>query len=404
MMELKLYDNCQLSAQDKTDIDSLIDLRISEHKQNSQIINFWTMEAVSLSRAVTAKSSELEQQGWLESKWKNFTGENQKLSARNSNDLAKAQYLSQQTLVKLADQNLITLEMAIALGDKLNYLANDVAKVKNEILILYRFFSDFQSQVQKQNAEFKRNDDLLFWINIIEDDQVLGEKTYSQLSIPERIICLASNFFIISKQTWNYRDLAFLKSVMKKIEIPVEAKIKPLDLIEICNSNPEICKKLLSADDALIPLEELKQAPIHSGLVKLEKLYNSEKYIANSIIEMQEGLLLEKVNLNLVKNYIKDTTGRDLEEPKTAYEIIMDILGDKLIIKTITWVNSQKKLELHSKKHAAKLVKVNDNRPVKKVSAKKAVAYTSELARWHKAPEIDEYGDIISRPYNWNNR
>jgi len=335
-MELLLRDNYPLEASEKSEIDRHIDALIAKHKGDAEKVNLWTMEAVSLATAVEARSDELENQGFLSRMWNSFTGRNQELSARNQGDLARAQYLSQRVLSKLAEQNAITFEVAVAVGEKLNLLAKDCAGTKEGLAKLYavlgRFFGQVRERFEALEHEFRRNDDLLFWKETILEHKVYQNRLYRELDAPEKLVCLVNEFLVATRGHWSSRDLAFLKSTMRTVDLAPEAEVVPLDLYRHYQAEPALLDRLLQGTG----IEELPavagfDTPLMLGFAKLEHLRGESRYLIDTLDECGLDKPREAIELSLLKNYLKQHTGRSLEAALPAYDIAMELIGDLLM-------------------------------------------------------------------------
>lgn len=335
-MELVLRDNYPIEECEKSEIDTHIDTMIARHKGDEAKVNLWTMEAVSIATAVEARSDELENQGLLSRMWNSFTGSNQKLSARNQGDLARAQYLSQNVLSKLAEQNAITFEVAVAVSEKMNLLAKDYAATKEGLANLYavlgRFFGQVREKIEALEHEFRRNDDLLFWKETILEHKVYQNRLYSELAPPEKLVCLVNEFLSATKGHWSSRDLAFLKSTMRTVGLAPEEEVLPLELHRYYQAEPALLDRLLLGTG----IEDLSavassNTPLMLGFAKLEHLRGESRYLIDTLDEITLDIPREEIELSLLKNYLKQHTGRSLEAALPAYDAVLELIGDLLM-------------------------------------------------------------------------
>lgn len=110
----------QLSENVRNEIDSEIDKIIERHKNNRYEINKLVFESVAALTSSENYSNELASQGILKRFWGGITGKNKALQAEINRNQAVAQYASQQSLQKLAEQNLMSFELITAVNNKLN--------------------------------------------------------------------------------------------------------------------------------------------------------------------------------------------------------------------------------------------------------------------------------------------
>ena len=143
--ELKCVDDSILNADDRSDIDKQIESIIARHKGNRYQVNRLVFESVA---ALTASENLVQKkasQGFLKRFWNNLTGKNNRLQADIDRNLARAQYASQQTLQKLAEQNLMSFELITAVNNKLNA---SMLAVEQEINNVYGTMRDICDTMQ----------------------------------------------------------------------------------------------------------------------------------------------------------------------------------------------------------------------------------------------------------------
>jgi len=349
-MTLVLKDYVEIFEPEKHALNRDIDKAIEHHKHDSAKIAIWTMQAVSLATAVESRADQIVRQSFWEGLWYAVTGANRRITAVNQYELAKAQYLSQQVLVKLAEQNLLQFELISSIESKLNVLAKDmvatnqrisdeIAAVNQRILGVCKILSSFfeeQQRIKSELEELRRNDDLLFWKEIIRDEKAFQGKTYKELTLPERIVCVANDFFKISKGKWGYRDLLFLKSAMREADIQPDDTIAPFKLFESIEKNPNLLLRLFDKTDFADKLNaEIMETPILMAIAKLGMLKNSECYIVETIKVFNDAVGKEEIRLETACEFVRYFTNRELRIPVSCYDIVMDIIGDLWMFKLL---------------------------------------------------------------------
>ena len=137
-----------LEETEKNEIDKEIDRIINQHKNNRYEVNRLVFESVAALTQSENYSNELNSQGILKRFWGGITGKNRKLQQKIDNGLARAQYASQRTLKKLAEQNLMSFELITAVNNKLN---SSIIEVEQEINKIYGtlviFFKQTRSDI-----------------------------------------------------------------------------------------------------------------------------------------------------------------------------------------------------------------------------------------------------------------
>lgn len=183
---LKIVNSSELSETERAELDANIDLLIAAHKNNRQEINRLVFESVAAMTAGEDYERQLANKKGLRRFLGGITGSNKKLQDKINNSRAAAQYASQQTLQKLAEQNLMSFDLITAVNNKLNASVIAVESEINQIYgALVTFFKQSRSdmvQLENRVAKLERNVNLLNWQASIEY-QMFGETEYTDLDV-----------------------------------------------------------------------------------------------------------------------------------------------------------------------------------------------------------------------------
>lgn len=336
-----LVPNEPIEIEERKQLDTFIDDLIAKHSANAEMMNLMALEATSLATSVSARSKDLEEQGFLTRLKRDFTGENQRVSARNSDDLARSQYLGQKMLNKLAENNLMTYQMTVALGDKVNRVIADVGDTQRDIAELHHtlatFFSSIRQTLEAKFNSLERNDDLLFWKETLEFQPVFQGKMYAELTRPEKMVCLANEFFHHSHQQWSPRDLSFFKSVMSQVgHHPTEEKVALKELYQAHQAQPELLNQLfLGVDDEFYLDSSEANTPVLMGFRKLQSLADDESHVVDTILEYAPASDKKEVSISLMSKYVQRTAGRDLDREMSFFDVVMNLVEDLVIYKQV---------------------------------------------------------------------
>ena len=121
MNELNIINSEVVTVEDKDFFNNQIDLIINQHKNNRQTINRLVFDSMALLIDADNASDTLAGKGFFKRLIGSFTGSNRKLDAIINQNRSKAQYLAQQTLQKLAEQNLLSFDLIASVNNKLNF-------------------------------------------------------------------------------------------------------------------------------------------------------------------------------------------------------------------------------------------------------------------------------------------
>jgi len=330
---LVLVDNSVLTETERTEINLHIDGIIEKYRQDSAELSRMALESASLITSVEARSGGMMRQGFFSRLWNSFTGKNHKLTASNQRDIAKAQYLSQQMLNKLFEQNLVQFEMMVAIEFKLNSLARDIFATNQKLLKVCNIMSGFLGkfrEMQTDMDEFRRNNALLIWKGGIAYETVFGGKIYSQLKKEQKLVCLANDFHKKTNGKWSQEYMPFLKSVMSDVGLMPDEPVIPADILKAMAEDSMLTQRFFSkvgySIEDLSP--EIADIPFSACLAKLEKLKNDENYLIETVHKFAPDAYLPDVQSQIALEYIKGLTDRDLEKTLSCFDMVMELVSD----------------------------------------------------------------------------
>jgi putative tetratricopeptide repeat-containing domain protein len=334
MSKLEIIKDDLVTIEDRNYFNNQIDLIINQHKDNRQTINRLVFDSISCLTEADRDSNTLTNKGFFKRLIGNFTGSNKKLERSINNNRGKAQYLAQQTLQKLAEQNLLSFDLISAVNNKLN---NHIEMVNHEFEEIYnglnKFFKLYQNnllQTELRLDNLERNVNLLTWVSSIEY-QMFNEVSYLELDKLSKIICITRDFYEITKGDWSTSDLLLLKSVLSQLSL------SPSDEINLWNTIIEIqdCKELyykLFGDNIIRVSNEITDSGlvVFEALYKLNRYLNEDKYEVLSCIELitSRNTDIKHIDVakSLTKSYINFNDNFNIDCNITIFDFILEIL------------------------------------------------------------------------------
>lgn len=330
--ELEVIKTDVFTNEEKTELNAEIDRIIEAHKNNRQEINRLVFESVSAMTAADEADEELSSKSFVSRIWGGITGSNQRLQNKINKNRAAAQYASQQTLQKLAEQNLMSFDLITAVNNKLNA---SLTAVDSEFRNIYDGLAKFLrhnknelARLETRLEKVERNVNLLTWQNSIEYQEFNGEE-YIDMDAPSKIACLVSDFYEITKGEWSTSDLLLLKTAMATIDLQPKDKVNYFGgLLEI--SSKESIKDKLLGGKVIKAISDPSYLLSISTLKKLDSLKNEEGYI----VETVSGYLSEnnldsdadEISANLTSKYMKQNADVNLDVDIECYDFILDLL------------------------------------------------------------------------------
>ena len=360
-MQLTIVNENQITEADRAEINTQIDNIIERHKNNRYEINKLVFESVVALTESENYSSELSSQGAIKRFWGGITGKNAKLKNQIDSSLAAAQYASQRTLQKLAEQNLMSFELIAAVNNKLNA---SLVSIENEINTVYgtlvAFFKQTKSdiiQLENRVERLERNVNLLNWQNSIEYQMWNGVE-YTELDDISKIVCLTRDFYEITKGNWTTSDLLLLKTAMTTIGITSKYMISYYDFINAVSDNPQLLNKLFDGFNIVGIDKYPEYVTISAGIQKRQVLDNEERYLVDNTTEIirKNGININRslVLDDLLKMYERDKASVNIESQVNCYDFILEML-----------YNFEQIKEIEIKKNQYKKIKERNERVLK---------------------------------------
>lgn len=330
-VELTIADSSVLTTEEQADLSKRIDALIAAHKNNRQEINRLVFESVSAMTTGEDYERQLSNKRGLRRLFGAITGSNKRLQDKINSSRAAAQYATQCTLQKLAEENLMTFDLITAVNNKLNASMTAVEGELNQVYAaLLQFFKQSRSDVLQLGQRVDRleqNVNLLNWQNSIEYQMFNGVE-YMDLDDTAKIICLVRDFYDITQGQWTTMDLLLLKSAMGTIGISPRKKIDYYHFIQTVSNNAQLRSKLLG-EKQLYGIPENYLVPLLS-MKKLALLDNEEAFIVGTVEESlaDAGVPTDRQSIEgkLLTKYMAQEAHVDLTTQVPHYDLILELL------------------------------------------------------------------------------
>ena len=330
MNELNVINNDVVTVEDKNFFNDQIDLIINQHKNNRQTINRLVFDSMALLTDADSASDTLARKGFFKRLIGSFTGSNRKLEAIINQNRSKAQYLAQQTLQKLAEQNLLSFDLIASVNNKLNFHVEQLnSEIENIYNGLHKFITMYKGhlvQIESRLDTLERNVNLLTWTTSIEYQTIEGTP-YNELDELTKMICLVRDFYEITKGVWRTSDLLLLKTTISSLNLFPNDQINYMDTLISIHDNPIIRAKLLGGSGIGIKEDFSESLLAMDILRKLNLLESDEKYqidlCKKYVSEEVDDLSLRN---DLLKTYFMGTKGINGNQNINRYDFLLDLL------------------------------------------------------------------------------
>ena len=317
---------------EQTELEKHIDDVIAAHKNNRREINRLVFECTSALTAADDASHELASKGLLSRLIGAITGSNKRLQDKINHNMRAAQYASQVTMQKLAEQNLMTVDLLTAVNNKLNASIDAVnEKFKEQFVILGKFIlknrGDMISlSLRMDKAEW--NVKLLNWQASVEYLKLNGVE-YSDLDDAGKIVCLARDFYDLTGGNWTTSDLLLLKAAMGQIGIAPKKEINIFDTLKTIADTLVLQEKLLN-HHGIRPISDPSYLISMGTLEKLNTLADKDRYMVDVVAAnyKNHGVTMgaDEIRGDLAKGYMRQQANVNLNTHVGAYDFLLDLL------------------------------------------------------------------------------
>ena len=317
---------------EQTELEKQIDHVIAAHKNNRQEINRLVFECTSALTAADDASHELASKGFFSRLIGGITGSNKRLQDKINHNMRAAQYASQVTMQKLAEQNLMTFDLLTAVNNKLNASIDAVnEKFKEQFVILGKFILKTRGDMIGLNVRMDKvewNVKLLNWQASVEYLTLNGVE-YSDLDDAGKIVCLARDFYDLTGGNWTTSDLLLLKAAMGQIGMAPKKEMNIFDTLKTIANTPVLQEKLLN-HHGIRPISDPSYLISMGTLEKLNTLADKDRYMVDIMAAnfKNHGVTMgaDEIRGDLAKDYMRQQANVNLNTHVGAYDFLLDLL------------------------------------------------------------------------------
>ena len=317
---------------EQTELEKHIDDVIAAHKNNRREINRLVFECTSALTAADDASHELASKGFFSRFIGAITGSNKRLQDKINRNTRAAQYASQVTMQKLAEQNLMTVDLLTAVNNKLNASIDAVnEKFKEQFVALGKFILKNRGDMISLSLRMDKvewNVKLLTWQASVEYLKLNGVE-YSDLDDTGKIVCLARDFYDLTGGNWTTSDLLLLKAAMGQIGMAPKKEMNIFDTLKTIADTPVLQEKLLN-HHGIKPISDPSYLISMGTLEKLNALADKERYVVDIVAAnyKNHGVTMgaDEIRGDLAKDYMRQQANVNLNTHVGAYDFMLDLL------------------------------------------------------------------------------
>lgn len=353
MLSVTLPEGYSLAPAEGTDLTRCVYETIERWRGQPDQLNLLTLEASSLITAVSTRTAATQKQGWLSRAYNRITGTNARISIQNQADLARCLYVAQETLNHLYAQDLMSFQALTVVEHNVSRLAREVADAQHRIDDVLQALSQFLAKAEKRFEKLERTVALLEWKSHLKTDKpAWGNRSYSEIGLFPKLVCLANDFITISHAQWVPNDLYTLQAALQELDIDHKEQVQPTDLIRACNGEfiDGLLQRWLDGVASPDDLDEYASSdmPLALSFAQLRRSRTEDSHYLDTLSSMALGVDRTELEMKVATAYVQKHTGCDLSRAQPIFEVVKVLVGELFRLKTFVSVRDQEDFEVSS--------------------------------------------------------
>ncbi|MFP4501550.1 MAG: hypothetical protein ACLFTT_11170 [Candidatus Hydrogenedentota bacterium] len=335
--DLTVQRPADMTVEEEHDLQAKLDAAIERYKKSAVDLTKLSMECTTLATATESRARQLTEQGFLRRFWNGITGTNRRMRDLNTRDLARGQYVAQRMLGRLAEQNALTMQTTMAVGNMVCLATKRVDDLQANQVNMWKTIgvlaADVQQKLQDHSErllQLEHSDRLNRWNDTLLVSEERGVP-YADLPLEARLVVVLNEFHETTAGNWDpVEDWKILRAAFLKLGIHYRNDtIVPMVFAEKLWTEEALSNRLFRgcAGD----LDDL-ESPIYSpplyGVRKMLSFKNGDRYIletARAVTgrgEEADGELA----LTLSNHFVHQLTAVDLSAALTIDEFARSML------------------------------------------------------------------------------
>lgn len=315
---------------DSNSINNEIDRVIKRFSDNKVIINRMVFDCISLLTEAEIAEEKLSNKGALKRLVGSISGSNRKLADQIRGNRGKVLYLAQQMLQKIAEEQLLTLDVIANIDNRLNFHIKDInIKINNiykDLRLLISTYKDGLIAVSEKVEKHDRDIALLTWLSTLGYQEFNGIK-YNNLDELTKIVCIIKDFCNLTKGNWKQSDLLMLRVALDNLNIPFDLEINYLDTLLKIHSESELNNMFIFDKEYDLSNDISNSYIILNTFEKLTALDGKDNYLLNVCNKINSNMLSEfDLKRELIKSYVLYHYCINIDHSITVYNLILDFL------------------------------------------------------------------------------
>lgn len=220
--------NLAMTRAEEKSIDSQVEQMMDWAKTRSAEAEQLALDSARLMACTTDRLDRLKNQGFCKRCWYRFTGKAGEMERANTNDIIQMQKMAFRYVNMLQEQQLLMAHSLLSLKNNLISLAVKEEETRNLIGMLAQRALERFEKLENRVDQLEISTNLQGWLLGLEERDY-DRKYPTQYMRMFRII---NDFYNIKNDGWNYNDLMFMRTALRKVNIDPKRQISLSEFID----------------------------------------------------------------------------------------------------------------------------------------------------------------------------
>lgn len=315
---------------DNNSINNEINRIIKQFSDNKVIINKMVFDSIVLLTEAEIAEEKLTTKGALKRLVGVISGSNRKLADQIRGNRGKVLYLAQQMLQKIAEEQLLTLDIIANIDNRLNFHIKDLnSKINNiykDLRLLLSTYKEGLIAISEKVEKHDRDIALLTWLSTLGYQEFNGIK-YKDLDELSKIVCIIKDFYFLTDGNWSQSDLLMIRVALDNLNIPFDLKFNYLEALLKIYSGFESNNIFFINKEHNLSEELSDSFIILKVFEKLAALDSNDTYLLDICKKINNNNLSDfELRRDIIKSYIIYNQYIDIDNTIDVYNFILDFL------------------------------------------------------------------------------
>lgn len=217
-----------MTTAEQKNIDSQVEQMMDWAQKRKIEAEQLALDSARLMACTTDRLDRLKNQGFFRRCWNRFTGKTGEMERANVSDLIEMQKKAFRYINMLQDQQMLMAHSLLSLKNNLVALAIRESETRDMIGALAQKTRERFEELENRTDQLEISTNLQGWLLGLEERDY--DRRYPTQYI--RMFRVINDFYNIKKDNWNYNDLMFMRTALRKVKIDPRMQISLSEFID----------------------------------------------------------------------------------------------------------------------------------------------------------------------------